>query len=388
MIPYYKTKKGVLYYGDAVDIPTRIKPNSVHCVVTSPPYWGLRSYFSSDENQLGLEKTPQLYIEHLVKIFSGIRKVLHPTGTVWLNINDTHCVPSTKREGELGMKPGVSAKNLIGIPWRLALALQADGWWLRCDIIWNKTNCLPEPVKDRPTRSHEYIFLLTKKAHYFYDNVAVYEKLQHGDHFAGNRQKIAIESGGMFKGGHDRKNKLTGKNRRSVWNISTEPTTDPHYAAFPSKLAALCIKAGTPLKGCCSKCGNPIKRIVKDLDERHWTEKRADGDKWATGKVWGRNDGGGSFTNELSTIGWEATCKCCVKIIPCTVLDPFMGRGTVALTAETLGRNWVGAELGEESCELIKQNLTNRKVGLLPSTKVQDGLFKGDEIDIEIKGEK
>ena len=385
MVPYHKADKGILYYGDAFNISKSIQPNSIQCVVTSPPYWGLRSYFNSDENQLGLEKTPELYIHHLVEIFKGIRKVLHPTGTVWLNIDDTYCVPSTKREGELGMKPGVPAKNLIGIPWRVALALQADGWWLRCDNIWNKTNCHPEPVRDRPTRSHEYVFLLTKKSHYFYDKIAVYEKLQHGDHFAGDRSKVATESGGMFKGGHDQKRKLTGKNRRSVWNIPTDPTTDPHYAAFPSQLAALCIRAGTSLKGCCSKCGNPIKRIVEDKDKHHWTEKRGKGDKWAAGKVWGRNDGGGSYTNELTTVGWEPTCKCAAGTKPCTVLDPFAGRGTTLMTAEMLNRNWVGVEITKESCELAKQNLINRKSGLKPITKVPDGLFKGDEIDITLK---
>ncbi len=356
MIPYCKTKKGVLYYGDAIDIPTRIKPNSVHCVVTSPPYWGKVIY--GVEGELGLDETPLLYVNKLVEIFRGIRKVLHPTGTVWLNIGDTNCVPSTVRETVLGMKPGVPAKNRIGVPWKVLFALQEDGWNFRCDIVWWRKNSPREPVRDRPTYEHEYMFLLTKKQHYFYDKIAV--ELPYNGYFAGTRGNIAKESGGMFHGGHNIKAELTGRNLGSVWDIATQGRTDSHYSAFPDELAARCIKAGTSLKGCCSNCYAPIKRMTERKDK----------------------------ASPLKTIGWEPTCKCNAKIIPCTVLDPFMGRGTVALTAETLGRSWIGAELGEESCELIKQNLTNRKVGLLPSTKVQDGLFKGDEIDIEIKGEK
>ncbi len=302
MIPYYKTKKGVLYYGDALDIPTRIKPNSVHCVVSSPPYWG--KIIHGVEGELGLDETPLIYIDKLVKIFRGIREVLHPTGTVWLNIGDTNCVPSTVRESELGMKPGVPAKNRIGIPWKAALALQADGWWLRCDVIWYRRNSPREPVQDRPTYEHEYLFLLTKKAHYFYDQVAVGLPLKHGDHYAGDREKKKVESGGMFRADPNaKKNKLGWKNLGSVWDIPTKGRTDAHYSAFPDELAARCIRASTSLKGCCAKCCAPIKRTIE----------KGDGD------------------TPPITVDWEPTCKCGANIIPCTVLDPFMGRGTVAI---------------------------------------------------------
>jgi DNA modification methylase len=355
MVPYFKTKHGILYYGDAIDIPTRIEKNSVHCVITSPPYWGKVAY-TDNLNQLGLEKTPKLFIEQMVDIFRGIKEVLHPSGTVWLNIGDTNCVPSTKREGELGMKPGVPAKNRIGIPWKLAFALQEDGWWLRGDNIWYRRNAPREPVKDRPTYEHEYVFLLTKKAHYFYDQVAVYQPLKTGDRYAGNRRKKVTESGGMFDSGHNRKAKIAGRNLGSVWDIPTEGRTDAHYAAFPSKLVARCIKAGTSREGCCTVCNAPYKRIIERSNE----------------------------DNIPTTTGWEPTCKCHADKKPCTILDPFMGRGTTALVAAELKRKWVGVELNDESCELIKQNVINRKVGLLPVVKTSGGLLDLNKIDISI----
>ena len=357
MIPYFKTKAGTLYYGDAMDIPTRIEPNSVHCVVTSPPYWGKVSYLDGEINQLGLDKTPKLFIENLVEIFRGIKTVLHPSGTVWLNIGDTNCVPSTKREGELGMKPGVPAKNRIGIPWKLAFALQEDGWWIRGDNIWYRRNSPREPVRDRPTYEHEYVFLLTKKAHYFYDQVAVYQPLKAGDKYAGNRRKIITESGGMFHGGHNRKAKLAGRNLGSVWDIPTEGRTDSHYAAFPSKLVEQCIKAGSSQYGCCTICNAPFKRII----EREYEDSLP------------------------VTTGWETDCKCNSGKKPCTILDPFMGRGTTALMAEQLKRKWAGVELNDESCELIKQNIVSRKFGLLPELKTSGGLLDLTSIDISIK---
>ena len=357
MIPYFKTDKGVLYYGDALEIPTRIEENSVHCVVTSPPYWGKVDYLDGEHNQLGLDKTPQLFVERIVEIFRGIKKVLHSTGTVWLNIGDTYCVPSTKREGQLGMKPGVSAKNLIGIPWKLAFALQADGWWIRQDNIWYRRNAPREPMKDRPTTEHEHVFLLTKKAHYFYDQVAVYQSLKAGNRYAGDRKKVTTESGGMFHGGHNRKARLAGRNLGSVWDIPTEGRTDTHYAAFPSKLAVQCIKAGSSPHGCCSTCNAPYKRIIEQINEDAIPE----------------------------TVGWEPTCKCNSEIKPCTILDPFMGRGTIALMAETLHRHWVGVELNDNSCELIKQNLVNRKIGLLPEVKTSGGFLDLNTINISVR---
>lgn len=352
MIQYYKNDNGVLYYGDALSIDKHIKPESIQCVITSPPYWGKIIY--GVDGEIGLEETPDFYIEQIVEIFKSIKKALHPTGTIWLNIGDTNCVPSTVRETILGMKPGVPAKNRIGIPWRTVLALQQDGWHFRCDIIWWRPNSPREPVQDRPTYEHEYIFLLSKNQKYYYDNFAV--ALPYNGQYAGNRRNVSIESGGMFDAGHDIKAKLTHRNLGSVWEISTQGRSDKHQS-FPDELATRCIKAGTSSHGCCSECYAPIERK---------TERE-------------------SKDAERKTIGWFPTCKCDAPIIPCTVLDPFMGRGTTALVAESLNRNWIGSELSQESCELIKQNLLTRKLGLHPTKIIEDGLFNADEIDISIQ---
>ena len=357
MVPYFKTDRGTLFYGDALEIPSRIKENSIHCVVTSPPYWGKVDYLEGETSQLGLDKTPELFIERLVEIFKGVKKVLHSTGVVWLNIGDTYCVPSTKRETVLGMKPGVHAKNRIGIPWRLALALQADGWWLRQDIIWYRRNAPREPVKDRPTTEHEHIFLLTKKSHYFYDQTAVYQELKAGDRYAGDRRKMTTESGGMFHGGHNRKAKLAGRNLGSVWDIPTQGRTDSHYAAFPDRLVARCIKAGTSFRGCCATCKAPYVPVIERENED------------VAPKI----------------VDWEPTCKCSAGIEACTVLDPFMGRGTTAMIAERLNRSWIGVDKSSEFCDLIKQNLLSRKTGLLPPTEPRKGFFDLKREDIELQ---
>lgn len=362
MIPYYENSNGVLYNGDAIDVAKWVKPESVHCIVTSPPYYGLRDYFSSDETQLGLEKTPDLFVNHLVEIFREVRKVLHPTGVLWIVINDTYCVPSTKRERELEMKPGVPEKNLIGIPWKLAFALQKDGWWLRCDAIWFAKNKMPQPPEDRPARKHEYIFMLTKKSHYFYNDIAIQEPLPKGSSkFAGDRKKIKRDTGDMFRGGHSFKRELLGKTRTSVWDIPIEATDDGHHAAFPSKLVSLCVKAGTSEMGCCSKCFAPLFPIISDYRTT------------------------GSYETPREIIGWESSCKCDAEIIPCTVLDPFAGRGTTLMMAEKLGRRWIGIEVTKEASEIIRQNMITRKFGLKPITEPTNGLLSKEEIELEIK---
>ena len=364
MIPYYENKNGVLYNGDAIDVATWVKPESVQCIVTSPPYYGLRDYFSSDETQLGLEKTPDLFIEHLIEIFREVRKVLHPTGTLWIVIGDTYCVPSTKRERELEMKPGVLEKNLIGIPWKLAFALQKDGWWLRRDIIWYAKNKMPEPVKDRPVRKHEYIFLLTKKPHYFYDDIAIQEPFENGSsesEYMGERSKVVRDTGGMFKAGQPIKRKLLGRAKHSVWMIPIEATDDGHHAAFPSDLVKICVKAGTSEKGCCSKCFAPIVPVIPDYRITK------------------------SYETPREIIGWEPSCKCDAEIIPCTVLDPFAGRGTTLMMAEKLGRRWIGIEVTKEASEIIRQNMITRKFGLKPITEPANGLLSKEEIELEVK---
>jgi len=224
-----------LYLTDARDLP--IPDNSVDCVVTSPPYWGLRDYDTN--GQVGLESTPEEYCTVMVEVFREVWRVLKPTGTLWLNLGDSYA-SDTK---------GLKSKDLVGIPWRVAFALQADGWYLRSDIIWSKPNPMPESVTDRPTKAHEYVFLLTKSPRYYYDDDAIKEpstemrsgnhsrKANHQDNRANFGVSIPYEPDG------------TGRNKRSVWEITTQSYPEAHFATFPEKLVEPCILAGCPPSG-------------------------------------------------------------------------------------------------------------------------------------------
>src|SRR5262249_2145142 len=177
-----------LHYGDVTDVLPRLPDSSVHCVITSPPYWGLRDYGIPDR-QLGLEATPDEYVTRMVAVFREVRRVLRGDGTLWLNLGDSYAARGNtggmdslakphQALGENGWRPpppGLKSKDLVGVPWRLAFALQADGWYLRADIVWAKPNPMPESVTDRPTKSHEYVFLLTRSPRYYYDQEAVRE---------------------------------------------------------------------------------------------------------------------------------------------------------------------------------------------------------------------
>jgi site-specific DNA-methyltransferase (cytosine-N4-specific) len=212
-----------IFEGDALTVLRRIPSNTVRCVVTSPPYWGLRDY--GIEDQIGLEQSMQQFIHRLVAVFSEIKRVLTPDGTLWLNIGDGYTsgnrgyrAPDKKNPARaMGVRPdtpeGLKPKDLLGIPWRLAFALQDDGWYLRSDIVWNKPNAMPESVKDRPSRSHEYLFMFTKSERYFYDSEAAKEPADNG--------KV--------------------RNRRSVWNIKTKGFSGAHFATFPTELVRPCI---------------------------------------------------------------------------------------------------------------------------------------------------
>ena len=218
-----KLDGSVIFEGDALTTLKRLPSESVQCVVTSPPYWGLRDY--DVENQIGLERTLPQFINSLVSVFRETRRVLKPDGILWLNIGDGFTsgnrgwrAPDKKNPARaMSVRPdtpeGLKPKDLLGIPWRLAFALQDDGWYLRTDIVWNKPNAMPESVKDRPTRSHEFIFMFSKSERYYYDRKAVLEE--------------------------------NGRNRRSVWNIHTQGFSGAHFATFPPTLVEPCIKAST-----------------------------------------------------------------------------------------------------------------------------------------------
>lgn len=215
--------ESTVFQGDAVAILRQLPDNFFRCCVTSPPYWGLRDYAS--EGQIGAEVNPQDYIEHLVQVFEGVKRVLTEDGTFWLNIGDSYTsgnrgyrAPDKKNPVRaMNYRPptpeGLKPKDLVGIPWRIAFALQQAGWFLRSDIIWEKPNCMPESVKDRPTRCHEYIFLFTKSLKYYYDAESIRES--------------------------------AGRNRRTVWSVPTEPFTGAHFATFPPKLIEPCVLAGS-----------------------------------------------------------------------------------------------------------------------------------------------
>jgi len=225
--PSFQGTNTSVIIGDARDILQNLPDKSVQCCITSPPYWGLRDY--GVDNQIGSENNIDDYITTLVGVFRELRRILADDGIFWLNIGDSYTSGNRKWRDSDSKNParamsyrpptpdGLKPKDLIGVPWRLALALQKDGWYLRSDIIWNKPNCQPESVKDRPTRSHEYIFLLSKSENYYFDNEA-----------------IQVD-------GVDGKK----KNRRTVWDINTVPFNGAHFAVFPPELVKICLLSGT-----------------------------------------------------------------------------------------------------------------------------------------------
>jgi site-specific DNA-methyltransferase (adenine-specific) len=257
----------------------QMEPESVHCVVTSPPYWGLRDY--GVVGQLGLETTPEEYVANMVLVFREVRRVLRADGTLWLNLGDSYATgggsigraPGGGDQGERFIRAGMIAtqpnrmpiaglkpKDLIGIPWRVAFALQADGWYLRSDIIWAKPNPMPESVTDRPTKSHEYLFLLSKSARYYFDQESVREPSQPSSIARMKSGWNGNERRDHPNGGHDNISKfigtdrgmekaLAGRNLRSVWTVATMPYPGAHFATFPRKLVEPCIKAGCPEGG-------------------------------------------------------------------------------------------------------------------------------------------
>lgn len=269
--------------GDCIDGLRKLPDGLAHCCVTSPPYWGLRDY--GHAGQIGLEETPEEYVGRLVDVFREVRRVLRDDGTLWMNLGDSYCggggyapdAPCNKRraegeswgamnafstrEGVARKKarpgytpPGLKAKDLVGIPWRVAFALQADGWWLRQDIIWAKPNPMPESVRDRCTKAHEYVFLLAKSERYYYDAEAVSEAVASSS-VSRLLQPTLDEQAGSFRvpGKTNGPMKAVGgtetRNRRSVWQVTTKPYSGAHFAVMPPDLVEPCIKAGSPEGG-------------------------------------------------------------------------------------------------------------------------------------------
>ena len=319
----------VIYNEDCITGLKKIAEKTVQTCVTSPPYFGLRDY--GVEGQLGLENTPEQYVQKMVEVFREVRRVLKDDGTLWLNLGDSY---SNQKSGDTysgfnarysgtgldGGKQaqtfanydkshkiefGIRSKNLLGIPWRVAFALQADGWYLRQDIIWHKPNPMPESVTDRCTKSHEYIFLLSKSSKYYFDNESIKEPLSVSS-ISRLKQNIELQNGSDRANGQQKKNgnlKAVGdiqsekRNKRSVWTVTTKPYKGAHFAVFPDTLITPCILAG-------------------------------------------------SNYNDI-------------------VLDPFMGSGTTAEVALRLSRQYLGFELNPEYKQLAENRLKKYQITLL-----------------------
>ena len=371
--------------GDALERLRELPDESVHCVVTSPPYWGLRAY-GGDTGMIGLEPTFDDHLANLVAVFCEVRRVLRGDGTLWLNYGDAYGGSQTAGRNDIGradatfhghsnsegsakvVKSGpVGSKQLMMMPARVAIALQADGWWLRSEIIWHKPNPMPESVQDRPTNAHEKVFLMSKRAKYFWDADAVREphapgtlaRFGNSPHRSDNGVKAAKDAESNARRFESPEGAVGGANLRNVWSIATHAFPGAHFATFPPALVEPCIKAGTSAKGVCGKCGAPW---VRDSV----TEYGPTG-KHGTGSVNGRRDQAGIDTKafaakprlrkNVTTTGWQPSCKCNADVTPAVVLDCFAGSGTVGLVADRLGRDAILIELNPEYAAMAEQRI-------------------------------
>lgn len=392
-----------------------IPDKSIQCVVTSPPYFGLRKYDGAQDVEwgevsyspmaglppltvpvmtcpLGNEPTIEAYIGHLILCAREWRRVLKDDGVVFVNLGDSYVgykgdnynkgqkrgtgeyspVPSSHNQGT-PHTTSLRSKNLMLIPARFALAMQADGWILRSEVIWHKPNPMPESVTDRPTKAHEQIYLFSKRERYFYDAVAVQEpSVKAGQSHPLGGQKWSDytpdKNDPNYRGGHEQwKRTITVKdtrNLRTVWNVANKPFSGAHFACFPPALVEPMIKAGTSEKGCCVTCGSVWKRVTEKVDMG-----RAESDsQYAEGMTAKRLAQKRQAYRAMGlegppppiTVGWKPTCDCPPHDpIPCTVLDPFSGSGTALRVAVKLGRKAIGVDLSRTYLEeLASERLT------------------------------
>jgi DNA modification methylase len=455
-----------LYHGDALEQLRLLPDGCVDMVATSPPFYGLRDYGTGEwdggdpdcdhlgkphatqagfneryfgkpsgtdkqgelrepfkgecgkcgarrvDRQIGLEETPDQWVQSLVAVFRECRRVLADHGTLWVEIGDSYAAGKTGRDDadrDVRMKgqqaayttsvhdapqdrkppPGTKPKDLLGQPWLLAFALRADGWYLRSEIIWARPNPMPESVTDRPTKSHSTVFLLSKRPRYFYDADAIREAeapatRDHVERYGHlNYRHSLVESGGGQPGNTNhaginarRSQMPVGANARSVWNIPTEPTPFAHFATWPRKLVARMVQAGTSERGKCPVCGKPWVRQTETSRERSDVEPsselgrmRANGE--APYRPNSRETGGVASLRTSTTVGWSPSCACALVStanehvtanppppVACVVLDPFAGSGTTLLVARHHGRHAIGIELNDQYLKIAADRLS------------------------------
>lgn len=408
--------------GDVIDIIKKISVESINCIVTSPPYYGLRNYDLPPTDWaevsyapmpglpplvipptaccLGLEDSIEAYVGHMVLVFRGLWKALRGDGVAWLNLGDSYAnspkgsivtdnstLSGSKTYQANGTPPklldktkiGLKQKDLCGIPWRVAFALQADGWYLRNDIIWHKPSVIPESVTDRCTKAHEYIFLLTKKTKYWYDQNAIREEAKsdyknRGGSLLNDTGWHTSARGGDTTRRNDRSNDDgTTRNKRTVWTVATIPYKAAHFATFPTKLIEPCILAGCPSQACV-ECGEPWVRMV---EKKKGNPTNFNGSSFNRGKTYQAQSslaevGKTDRTIQIKTIGFVPTCQCAPR--PAhketsrsgVVLDPFFGAGTVGVAARQLKRDWLGIELNADYIEMARERLDRTQPALFP----------------------
>jgi DNA modification methylase len=365
--------------GDCLETLKSLDEQSINTCVTSPPYWGLRDY--GVDGQLGLEDSPDKFVENLVEVFREVKRVLRDDGTVWLNLGDSYARTggdSSKKgrhwdnrennpntgHNRYAKDIGLKQKDLVGIPWRVAFALQADGWYLRQDIIWHKPNPMPESVRDRCTKAHEYIFLLSKNPKYYYDNEAIKEDAKSAgkksDGFKGRQGGAEYHA---TSGGIGSEEKIYNKkNKRSVWTITTKPYKEAHFATFPTDLIEPCVLAGCPEK-VCVQCSEPYKLKVDIKRIPRW-ELSPNDPRYRPSKYENAHDSLNGNTRhsvtETKPLGLEKQCDCQTNETKGgTVLDPFGGSGTTGVVAIKHNRNAVLCELNEGYIDLAEKRLND-----------------------------
>lgn len=421
--------KWVIHQGDALEQLHALDSESVHCVITSPPYWGLRDYGTAKweggsakcdhlepqggmgaasakqntsvgsqiaqykgicrkcnalrvDNQLGLEPAPEEYVTNLVLVFREVKRVLREDGTLWLNLGDSYSGSGKGRNPDgfahhagfdIGRKQstskgtlignvqggiipsGCKPKDLVGIPWMVAFALRSDGWYLRSDCIWAKPNPMPESVTDRPTKSHEYVFLLSKTRQYYFDAEAVKEPAVSTDGSIRDRDTTKLNNtpgrtrmGGLISNGY------CTRNIRSVWTIATQPFAEAHFATFPPELVKRCLLAGTSERGVCGSCGAPWQRVLE-------TSPMVIDRSMRTHDLGQTRSSGTMIEPPVSkTVGWKPTCSHASDIAPAVVLDPFAGSGTVGVVATRWERDFIGIELNPEYVAMAQRRINGQ----------------------------